>query len=287
MRLIISSIEKSLTALSKNSENLENDLLNVYYEYNSLSTLWKDGYSKALFDEVERSKSTVLSVVEEIENLSAAYKYMINAYKDYGNEIEVNSNNFSALKNQYNVVINNLKKIINAYTNLDTSFCPSEARFLNSEKKKLTSSKEEIESLRDKTVSFINLIGDTEAELKSRISKIDITYFQAYSYATTTNLQEATMDTEAFEKSLNKFNLYKNEVAKDASEICKTLNELTTYYEGKNSSLLNTLTNEIIKKLNTIVDVESSDASYLDKHKNVYLKASEKVRKQFEGLGEL
>lgn len=287
MRLVVNSIEKSLIALSASNENLENDLLNVYYEYNSLADTWKDGYSSVFFNNVESVKSTVLSVTEEISDLEKVYDLLVDTYKEYGNDIEVDIDSSSTIKSRYDRVLNSFKNISNQYARLDTSFCPYEAKFLANEKKYIAASKNRVEALKDKTVAFLNLVDSTEKEVKIRLGKLSIAPFKAYSYGATTNSKEATMDIDEFEKSLIKFNIYKNEVAKDASEINGILDELAGYYDGKNSSLVNTLKGEITRKLNAIVDVESTDASFLDRRKNIYLNNARNTSKQFKEVTDL
>lgn len=178
MEVNVSDLRKQYDEFSKKLNEYDNIYLNIYNEINQATTYWKDTVASSFFTYCENRKNKIQLYINELDDISKIYQYIISKYSELGEKIKLNLNSRDTVINKINSVIYSFDDLITCYNGLDLSFCPYEASILNNQLSKLKTDKNEIVALRNEIDSIFDQIESIEREVAIRISKINVEIIQ-------------------------------------------------------------------------------------------------------------
>lgn len=174
MTINVTNLKNELNNLNKLLEDYEDIYLNMYNEFSSSSFFWYDEKAKNFFNDINKEKIKMNTMLTEFKDLSSIYNYIIISYEKFGNNIQCELSARDEIVSNINNYRNKLNGIINSYNNLDLRNCAKVSNLIISEKNKLDGVSNQVDELYNKVNNFYNEIETIEREIKLRLSKIKI-----------------------------------------------------------------------------------------------------------------
>lgn len=178
MEIKVKEIKNELETLSKLIDNYEFTYLNMHNEVKNASFSWNDSYSVEFFEDVDKKKINISTMIDEIKSMYNIYSYIVDKYKILGNNLKLNLENKDIILKKIENCLNQIESIEKAYGNLDLSFCNHLSNEVNNQLKNIKISKEKLKKYNEKLKETINYIEETEKEINLKTSKTDIELIQ-------------------------------------------------------------------------------------------------------------
>lgn len=174
MEICVSNLKEQLSKFEKKLEEYDTNYLNIYGNLGNSKTSWQDAKANDFFSVCDEKKVKVQTLIDSSYDLIGIYKFVVSKYEKLGDEIKVTLSEKNTILNSIDEYLREVDNIISHYQRLSLWFCPNEAYTIRGQLSKMKTNKGKIEDLRKEIKDIYSLIEQTEQEVNTKISRLNV-----------------------------------------------------------------------------------------------------------------
>lgn len=170
MKVVINDLKKSISNLSNYINLYENNCLNMNNLFSEIHDYWIGDNAISFFNKIDLEQKKVNINIGELKSLLNVYKYIVNEYSNFGNDIMANINQEEYLATYFNVYLNIINQIIILYDNIPSSY----TYLIDEQRRYFINLKQQISDIKNNLKAACSDISRIETAISNKFSKIKI-----------------------------------------------------------------------------------------------------------------
>ena len=134
MRVKTIALKNNIASLKNCLNDCERIFFEVFKNINDLNNYWKDSYTTAFFDAMNKEQSLAGDLIRNIKKLRKTYIFVYDEYSGYGRSFEIDTSLKDTTLQSFDTYIDNIEKILNIYKSIPIAEFVDEAEMLEKNK---------------------------------------------------------------------------------------------------------------------------------------------------------
>ena len=282
MRVKTIALKNNIASLKNCLNECERIFFEVFKNINDLNNFWKDSYTTAFFDAMNKEQSLAGDLIKNIKKLRKTYIFVYDEYSGYGRTFEIDTSLKDTTLKSFDTYIDNIEKILKIYRSIPITEFTDEVEMLEKNKESIKSNKKAVLSMKNTVRKVYESVDSVELEVGRKLKDIDIAPIEVYEYE---NLEVVNitsgrvgMSSEVLE-ILDRIEALSNDQNENMNKFNNTFKELLMSYESVNNQKIEELELEINTAFTNLINNHRNIILYVKSRYKEFEKAEKKVKK--------
>ena len=264
MRVKTIALKNNIASLKNCLNDCERIFFEVFKNINDLNNYWKDSYTTAFFDAMNKEQSLAGDLIRNIKKLRKTYIFVYDEYSGYGRSFEIDTSLKDTTLQSFDTYIDNIEKILNIYKSIPIAEFVDEAEILEKNKESFKNNKKEVLSMKNTVRKVYESVDSVELEVARKLAAIDIAPIEVIKFESleVINLSSGKLGISSEVLAiLDRIEALINDQTENMNKFNNAFRDLLISYESAN--------NEKIEDIE--LEINNTFTNLINNHKNIIL----------------
>ena len=282
MRVKTIALKNNIASLKNCLNDCERIFFELFKNINDLSNYWKDSYTTAFFDVMNKEQSLAGDLIQNIKKLRKTYIFIYDEYSGYGRTFEIDTSLKDTTLKSFDNYIDNIDKILRIYKSIPITEFKDETELLENNKESFKNNKKAVLSMKNTVRKVYESVDSVELEVKRRLKAIDIAPIEQYQFENLDVIDITSgrvgISSEVLE-ILDRIEALSNDQTENLNKFNNTFRDLLISYDSVNNEIIEDLELEINTAVNNLINNNKNIILYVKSRYKEFEKADKKVKK--------
>lgn len=282
MRVKTIALKNNIASLKNCLNECERIVFEVFRNINDLNNYWKDSYTTAFFDAMNKEQSLSGDLIQSIKKLRKVYIFVYDEYSGYGRSFEMDTSLKDTTLKSFDNYIDNIDKILKIYKSIPINEFKDEAEMLEKNKESFNNNKKEVLSMKNTVRKLYESVDSVELEVARKLKDIDITPIEVCEFqnleAINITSGKVGISSEALE-ILDRIEALANDQSENLNKFNNAFKELLVSYDSANNEKIEEIELDISNSFNNFINNNRNLIIYVKSRYKEFEQADKNVKK--------